>query len=249
MMWDIAFAFPIIISTDFLTLKNLFRWLYSDSAPPLNPTRAALTLNRNEEIYSKSISFFKHSKSKETPFALTRQWCIFTQNTASCSACTVKQQAWLLLNREHVHCVDCASPAAARGIVMPLLCLYNVAQIRKYCHFWGGVVRDKRQSSTRRVTGHVNQKEKNAPSVLSLETLRAEWGTTRRITTFGPARMNPKEKVRAICLTCFLYRQPMSKKSNRDTRSSPASPCIIPSSSHDSETFDKTFSNQQRFCT
>lgn len=138
MMWDIAFAFPIIISTDFLTLKNLFRWLYSDSAPPLNPTRAALTLNLNEEMHSKSISFFKHSKSKENPFALTRQWCIFTLNTASCSACTVKQQAWLLLSREHVHCVDWASPAAARGIVMPLLCLYNVAKIRKYCHFLGG---------------------------------------------------------------------------------------------------------------
>lgn len=67
-------------------------------------------------------------------------------------------------------------------------------------------VGDKRQRSTRQVTRHVSQKEKNAPSVLSLETLPAEWETTRQRTTFGPLRMNPKEKVCAICLTCFLYR-------------------------------------------
>lgn len=110
-------------------------------------------------------------------------------------------------------------------------------------------VGDKRQRSTRQVTRHVSQKEKNAPSVLSLETLPAEWETTRQRTTFGPLRMNPERKGSCNLSHLLPLQAPMSKQWNRDTRSSPASRCIIPSSSHNSKTFDKTLSNQQRFCT
>lgn len=110
-------------------------------------------------------------------------------------------------------------------------------------------VRDQRQRSTRQVTRHFSQKEKNAPSVLSLEALPAEWGTTRQITTFRPVSMNPKEKVRAICLTCFLYRHRcQSSRTETLVLPQPADASFL-SSSHNSKTFDKTLSNQQRFCT